>query len=66
MSIVVSKITDLDVQGRVVPKFWKDFQYQNFDNIDFDKDIEMEEDIDIDTNIDIEKNLRFWYWLWPC
>ena len=56
--------TKLPFVSRVVPKFWKDCQYQNFDNIDFDIDVEMEEDIDIDTNIDIEKKLRFWYWYW--
>lgn len=49
---------------RVVPKFWKNRQYQNFDDIDIDIDVEMEEDIDIDTNIDIEKFMRFWYWYW--
>ena len=28
--------TKLPFVSRVVPKFWKDCQYQNFDNIDFD------------------------------
>ena len=46
--------------SRVVPKFWKHNQYQNFEVID----IEMEEDIDIDKNIDIEKCIRFWYLYW--
>ena len=55
-------IAILVITCRVVPKFWKDCQYQNFDNIGIDIDVEMEEDID--TKIDIEKFMRFWYWYW--
>ena len=55
--------------SRVVPKFWKHNQYQNFGDID----IEMEEDIKIDTIIDswsildfyIEGNIAtFWAYIW--